>query len=254
MNIPVSTVLHAALRGLAVCVALTAPLSASAETFVDKAADTAIRKAFQKSRPDLIIEEVVPSEMSGVYRVEMENGPTLYSSANGQFFIVGDLYEMGESGIENVAVKRMQPMREALLAAQKREDMIIFSPKGKAKGAIYVFTDVDCGYCQKLHAEVPQLNANGIEVRYLAYPRQGLHAATSKKMVSAWCADDRKAAMTALKSRQEIKPRECANPVAEQYKLGGKLGVTGTPAIITEDGFLIPGYKPADELTAIVLQ
>lgn len=254
MNKPVSTVLRTARHGLAASLALVVAMSATAETFVDKAADTAIRKAFQNTRPDLIIEEVVPSEISGLYRVEMANGPTLYAGADGQYFVVGDLYENGVNGIENVADKRMQPERAALLAKQDPKDMIIFSPEGKPKGAIYVFTDVDCGYCRKLHAEVPELNAKGIEVRYLAYPRQGVGTPTFKKMVSAWCADDPQSAMTALKTGQPVAPKDCENPIIAQYKLGSKLGVTGTPAIITEDGFLIPGYKPAGQLADIVLQ
>ena len=38
------------------------------------------------------------------------------------------------------------------------------------------------------------------------------------------------------------------NPVADQYALGGKLGVRGTPAIVTESGQMIPGYQAADDL------
>jgi thiol:disulfide interchange protein DsbC len=38
------------------------------------------------------------------------------------------------------------------------------------------------------------------------------------------------------------------NPVAAQYQLGQELGVRGTPAIITQDGQMIPGYQSADEL------
>ena len=130
--------------------------------------------------------------------------------------------------------------------------MIIFSPKGETKGAVYVFTDVDCGYCQKLHQEVPQLNAAGIEVRYLAYPRAGLSTPTFDKMVSAWCADDRNAAMNALKIGANVTAKKCDNPVAAQYQLGAAMGVTGTPAIVLEDGTLIPGYKPAAQLIPLV--
>ncbi|WP_372864730.1 DsbC family protein [Spongiibacter sp.] len=222
--------------------------TAGKATFVDAAAEQAIRDAFQRSRPDLQIDVVAPSEMPGVYRVEMKNGPTVYSSASGQYFIAGDLYELSANGIENVAEKRLQPMRKELLAQVAREDMIIFSPKGETKGALYVFTDVDCGFCQKLHREVPALNAQGIEVRYLAYPRQGVGTPTFNKMVSAWCADDRLAAMDALKARQSLPAKQCETPIIQQFELGQRLGVTGTPAIITETGMLIPGYRPADQL------
>lgn len=221
---------------------------AKTATFVDKAAEQAIRSAFKSSRPDLQVSSVATSEMPGVYRVEMANGPTVYASADGKYIVAGKMYELTANGIEDIAERRLQPQRKALLSQVPREDMIIFSPEGETKGALYVFTDVDCGFCQKLHKEVPALNASGIEVRYLAYPRQGVGTPTFNKMVSAWCADDRVAAMDALKARRPIANKQCQTPIIGQYELGQQLGVTGTPAIVTEDGALIPGYRPADQL------
>lgn len=223
-------------------------------TFVDKAADQAIRASFSRSRPDLKISAVETSEMPGVYRVDIANGPTLYASADGKYFVAGELYELTPAGIESVAEKRLKPMRETLLAEVPRDDMIIFPAKGETKGALYVFTDVDCGFCQKLHLEVPELNEKGVEVRYLAYPRQGVGTPTFNKMVSAWCADDRLAAMDALKTRRPIANKQCQTPIVQQYELGQKLGVTGTPAIVTESGVLIPGYRPAAQLLPLVLR
>jgi thiol:disulfide interchange protein DsbC len=129
--------------------------------------------------------------------------------------------------------------------------MIVFSPKGQVKASVTVFTDVDCGYCQKLHEEVPALNAKGIEVRYLAYPRAGIGSPSYNKIVSAWCANDQQDALTKLKRRQPIPTNICAgNPVAAQFALGGKMGVRGTPALVLESGRLLPGYMPADRLAA----
>lgn len=242
------------LLGLLVSLLMVGLLAADTKTFVDKAAEQAIRAAFKAARPDLAVGTVANSEIPGVYRVEIQNGPTLYSSADGRYFVAGDLFELSENGIQNVAEKRLQPMRKELLAEVPREDMVIFSPEGETKGALYVFTDVDCGFCQKLHREVPDLNAKGIEVRYLAYPRQGFGTPTFKKMVSTWCADDRLAAMDAMKARKPYPQKQCKTPIAEQYELGQQLGVTGTPAIITEDGMLIPGYRPAEQLIPLALR
>ncbi|MFT5887976.1 MAG: thiol:disulfide interchange protein DsbC [Zhongshania sp.] len=225
----------------------------NAAVVVNKAAETAIRASFNEVRPDLLINKVESTEIPGLYHVSMQSGLIVYASANGKYFIAGELFEIGAKGIESVAEKKLIPQRKALLSQLKREDMIIFSPKGETKGAIYVFTDVDCGYCQKLHQEVPQLNAAGIEVRYLAYPRSGVNTPTYTKMQSAWCAGDRKAAMDALKTGGFIQPKTCVNPVAAQYQLGMVMGVNGTPAIVLEDGSLIPGYKPFNELIPIAL-
>ena len=116
--------------------------------------------------------------------------------------------------------------------------MVIFPAVGETKGVVSVFTDVDCGYCRKLHQEVPKLNQMGIEVRYLAYPRAGVGSRSYQKIVSAWCAADPNKAMTQLKSGMEIPDVSCENPVAAQFDLGQQVGVTGTPAIVLEDGRL----------------
>jgi thiol:disulfide interchange protein DsbC len=247
-------VIPSLLLALVASLLFVGPLAAETKTFVDKAAEQAIRGAFKKARPDLAVSTIATSEIPGLYRVEIQNGPTLYSSADGRYFVAGELFELGENGIVNVAEKRLQPMRKDMLAKISRDDMIIFSPEGETKGALYVFTDVDCGFCQKLHQEVPALNAKGIEVRYLAYPRQGVGTPTFKKMVSAWCADDRLAAMDAMKARKPYPQKQCKTPIIEQYELGQQLGVTGTPAIVTESGMLIPGYRPAEQLIPLALR
>jgi thiol:disulfide interchange protein DsbC len=114
---------------------------------------------------------------------------------------------------------------------------------------VSVFTDVDCGYCQKLHQEVPQLNTMGIEVRYLAFPRAGKGSETYQKLVTAWCAQDRQATLTRYKNREPVTTKTCANnPVNAQYELGESIGINGTPALITATGELLPGYMPAAEL------
>ncbi|MNF31627.1 Thiol:disulfide interchange protein DsbC precursor [compost metagenome] len=117
-----------------------------------------------------------------------------------------------------------------------------------------MFTDTDCGYCQKLHSEVTELNRLGVEVRYVAFPRQGLQSPAYTEMVNVWCAKDPQAAMTAAKSRQPVTTAQCDNPVAKQYALGQMIGVSGTPAIVLANGKLIPGYQPAAQLAKLALE
>ena len=163
---------------------------------------------------------------------------------------MGDLYSVEPSGFVNLAEQERDGDRKALLAKVKKADMIVFSPAEQpAKAYVTVFTDVDCFYCQKLHKEMADINRLGIEVRYLAFPRAGIGSDSYKKIASAWCAKDRNEAMTRLKLRQPVATNVCpGNPVADQYQLGQEMGVTGTPALITEDGRLMPGYMPALQL------
>jgi thiol:disulfide interchange protein DsbC len=125
----------------------------------------------------------------------------------------------------------------------------VFPAEGERRAFVSVFTDVDCFYCQKLHQEVPELNRRGVEVRYLAYPRAGVGSDSYRKIASAWCASDKLTAMTRLKNRETIPDNVCpGNPVADQFLLGQKVGVTGTPALVLESGQLLPGFMPADAL------
>jgi thiol:disulfide interchange protein DsbC len=143
----------------------------------------------------------------------------------------------------------MQPMRAQKLAAVKKEDMIIYSPKGPVKSYVTVFTDIDCGFCRKLHKEIPELNAMGIEVRYLAYPRASVPSPSADKLITAWCAKNKTEVMDQLKNGTAVPIATCTNnPVAAQFKLGNELGVNGTPALFTPNGEMLPGYMPAAEL------
>ncbi len=199
-------------------------------------------------RPDIPIENVAASPIPGIYALELSGGSVFYGTKDGRYLFAGDLYELGEDDLVNLAELGRAEKRRELMKAVALKDMVIFRPTGATRAAVNVFTDVDCGYCQKLHQEVPQLNEMGVEVRYLAYPRAGIGSASYNKIVSAWCAADPNTALTRLKARQSIPDATCPNPVADQYELGREIGISGTPAIVLEDGTLLPGYMPAERL------
>ena len=132
-------------------------------------------------------------------------------------------------------------------------EMIVFAPAGPVKDYINVFTDITCGYCRKLHLEIDDLNRRGIEVRYLAYPRDGPDSQGASLLATAWCSKNRQAALTRMKSGVELPINNCAdNPIAKHFALGNKLGIWGTPAIVTSSGMMIPGYRPAADLAQMI--
>ncbi|MBB3168243.1 DsbC family protein [Simiduia aestuariiviva] len=199
--------------------------------------------------PHMAVTGIENGPFAGIYAVRLNNGPVLYTDASGEYLVAGDLYKIEGQKLVNVEELARQELRAPMLAAQNVSDMIVFPAKGKARTAIYVFTDVDCGYCRKLHREVPQLNAAGVEVRYLAYPRAGLRSESYNKLARAWCSDNPTETLTRLKNGQSISGEVCAiNPIAGQFNLGGELGVRGTPAIFLTSGELISGYRPAPDL------
>ena len=216
-------------------------------------ADQAIRKTLQAIQPDLPIEAIAESPMPGLYQVQLAGGRMLYASANGEFVMQGYLFQVKDGKALNLTEQSESTAVAKTINAIPKAEMVVFAGENP-KTHITVFTDTDCGYCQKLHSEVPELNRLGIEVRYLAFPRQGLESAAAKELANVWCAKDPKEAMNRAKTRQAVEAAECDNPVAKQYALGQMIGVSGTPAIVLANGKIIPGYQPAPQLAKIALE
>lgn len=210
--------------------------------------EAAIKRSLE-ARPDVKVESIASSEIPGLYAVQIKEGPLLYASPDGKYFVHGEMFAVHEKEFVNLSEQRASGQRAKEIATVKIKDMIVFKPKGAPKAVLNVFTDIDCGYCRKLHKEMPELNALGIEVRYLAYPRAGVGSESYQKMVTAWCAKDRQGVLTRYKNGESVPLNTCSdNPVTSQLQLGERLGVTGTPSLITASGELIPGYMPAKEL------
>lgn len=241
------TSLHRILRAGAVALALALT---AVPGFAQNAEQT-IRDRLGEARPDIQISYIRPSRIPGIYTVQVTSGPKIYIDETGEFFVLGDMYQVGKEGFVNLGEVERQNQRVALVSQVQGKDMISFKADGVEKTEIFVFTDVDCGYCRKLHQEVPKLNEMGVTVHYLAYPRAGVGSDTYRKMASAWCSDDRNVAMTTLKNGQQIAMNVCQdNPVANQFALGQQVGVSGTPTIIMKNGEKVPGYMPAERLAA----
>ena len=213
-------------------------------------ADKAVAR-LKALRPEITIENVLPTPIPGIYALEVSGG-VFHVTEDGNYLIQGKLFQLGDSEIIDLTDAARMPRRKALMDSVPLDDMVVFAPSGPTKAVLNVFTDVDCGFCQKFHQEVPQLNGMGIEVRYLAWPRGGMGTEGYSKLVTAWCSDDPHTAITKLKAREQLPAVSCPNPVAEQFELGLKLGISGTPSIIVGDGRIFPGYRPAEVLAEIV--
>lgn len=200
-----------------------------------------------------IIESIERSEFPGIYKVYYGDIQPLYVSESGNYFMFGQMFKIDSQNankpvIKNITDKDISIRRQSLMQEIKTSELISFESK-REQYDLTVFTDVDCGYCRKLHKEIKQYNDLGITIRYAAFPRSGLGTDAFTKMVGAWCSADSKKAITNLKDGKNPNLTFCdSQPVAKHYAIGKKLGVTGTPAIITETGDLLPGYYSAEDL------
>lgn len=247
------------IRSVLCCLALMVSVACSAEpdakTPVGQAVGAAAappagkdvdpRALIAKKFPGTKLEDIKASPLPGLYEISM-GADTAYVSADGRYLINGDLYEI-ESRTNLTESGRTAVRRQALAKLDER-DMIIFSPAAPTH-TITVFTDVECGYCRKLHSQIEEINKLGVRVRYMAYPRAGPGSNDWHKMESVWCSKDRKSAITAAKSGAVVNSANCgATPIARQFALGEKMGVNGTPAMFTDTGDYIGGYLPPQQL------
>lgn len=208
------------------------------------ASEEEILQKLQKALPQFSIESVTEHPGSGLYVVKLANGPVLHATPDGSYFIAGDLYRVEETKLTN----ETEQAKLAVIESLSEDQMVIFPATGETLAHVTVFTDVDCGYCRMLHKEVPKLNEMGVTVRYLAYPRAGVGSPAYEKLVNIWCSANPQEWLTKAKQGLEVPENKCANPVADQYRLGNSVGVRGTPSLILGNGKFIPGYLSADQL------
>lgn len=176
------------------------------------------------------------------------NTDIVYISADGGYLLQGTLFDIGAR--VNLTEQAMADVRRGVLEDVENPREIRFTPETDPVHRLWVFTDIDCGYCRKLHEQMDEYLEKGIEINYLAFPRAGIGSESYDKYVSVWCADDPQAALTAAKAGRDPEPLQCDNPVLEQFELGQQLGITGTPAMLTANGDLIPGYMQPEMLRA----
>ena len=232
----------------AVSVSTNSNATVGAKTFRNAAAnvsgDTVVK--LQEMFPDASAGDIRPAAIAGLY--EMRMGTTvLYVTADGRYMFQGDILDM-ETRI-NLTDQVRQVLEKEVISKLDDKETVMFSPVDTpVKHTVTVFTDIDCGYCRKLHREMAAYNKAGIAVRYLFYPRAGLGSPSAKKLETVWCSANRQEALTRAKSGQTLAQLSCDNPIAKHYELGRDLGLRGTPYIITEDGRKFPGYLSAKEL------
>lgn len=218
--------------------------------YADEALEASLISKLKTALPDAKVTGVKPSPISGIYEVML--GPSLlYMSSDGRFVFQGDVFEL--ESMRNLSDERRAQARVTAFEGLGSDSMIEFAPaNGEIKHTIYVYTDVDCAYCRKMHKEIEALTGAGIAVRYLAYPRSGVGSESYNKAVAVWCSTDRQSALTVAKLGKKVSAQPCDNPVDAHLRMGRAMGVRGTPSVYAQDGSSLGGYTPARELIRLL--
>jgi thiol:disulfide interchange protein DsbC len=192
-------------------------------------------------------ESITNSQVDGWYTIQ-QGSIIAYVSGDGRYLLQGDLIDLDNS--VNLSEQSRTDARRELMSTVSDNDVITFSP-AEVKYSVSVFTDVECTYCRRLHSQINEYMAHGIEVRYLMYPRNGPASRAWSTAEDVWCAADRQNALTMAKSDQKFDTATCdSSMVQDHYVIGRDVGLSGTPAIVLDDGTLISGYVPPDQLAA----
>jgi len=236
---------------IAVTFMLFTPFVIAADDDIETVSKT-LQALMPAAKPDSVRETPIPGLYEAVYGTQV-----IYMTKDGRYMIEGDVYDVQNR--QNLTEAVRTTGRAKALASLDEKQMIVFRPKDKEpKFVITAFTDIDCGYCRKLHSQIKEYNDLGIEVRYASFPRSGLQTPSYFKAVAVWCAKDRNKAMTFAKGGAKLEQlqklaqvddsKACTDAIAKQLNTAREAGVTGTPSLFTEDGQMIPGYVPPDRL------
>ncbi len=192
-------------------------------------------------------QHVNKSPIDGWYIVQ-KGSIVAYISADGRYLLQGDLIDLDLQ--VNLSEQSRSDARRQLVASLDDGESILFSP-AEVRHKVTVFTDIDCVYCRKLHNQIGEYLDEGIAIRYVLYPRNGPASRAWSTSEDVWCARDRNNALTMAKMDREFETAKCdASMVSKHYVLGQDIGLTGTPAIVLEDGTLIGGYVSPEMLKA----
>jgi thiol:disulfide interchange protein DsbC len=225
--------------------------AAAAKTAAPAAApanEAVLRAAMKEVAPDAEVTHIGASPIPGFREVAL-GARIVYLSDDGKRLIQGALFDIPSR--ENLTEASEAGLRRDMLASVGADRRIVFAA-ANPRHTVTVFTDIDCGYCRKLHEQMAVYNKLGITVEYLFYPRSGIGGESFDKAVAVWCAPDRRAALTAAKAGKVLPPGKCANPVTQDYELGRRIGLEGTPAIYAANGEQIGGFvEPAAMLARL---
>ena len=213
------------------------------------AADAALEDV--RAKMSAMFESIEPgninaSPIDGWYTIQ-QGSIVAYVSADGRYLLQGDLIDLDTQ--VNLTEQSRNGARRELVASLSDDETIMFSP-AEVKHTVTIFTDVDCGYCRKLHSQINEYLDEGIQVRYLLYPRNGPASKAWTTSENVWCARDRNHALTAAKQDRAFETSKCdASIVSDHYILGRDVGLSGTPTIVLEDGSVIGGYMDPEQLS-----
>lgn len=227
----------------------TAPVTGEASTLSERNTQQRLTHTLQenldKAGLKVKVLSISNTEIPNMYRAALDGFPAVLTTADGKYIFQGEIIRLDDKKVHNVSEGLQAVENKEIFAKLNPKDLIVYPATGKTKHTVYVFTDVGCPYCQKFHHHMNDFNKLGIEVRYIAWPRGDQFFPA---MQSIWCSEDRRAAFDTASNSLPVHAEQCDSPVKAQYELGTKIGVNGTPAVYSSEGYYLGGYFQPNDL------
>jgi len=213
----------------------------------DKVDDAkAVSENIHKYFPRVIIDGIRKSPISGLYEIQSEKS-VFYSDKNGDHLIFGG--QIIETATHrNLTQERIVEVTSIDWAMLPLDKAIVSGDK-KAKLKLAVFTDPDCPYCKLLEQELKKVK--GVKVYSFLLPLSQLHPDSRAKSEAIWCSKKQhdvlvKTILDGFKPKAE----KCDTPLDDIALIAKKIGIQGTPGLISGDGRVYPGGMAATDLKA----
>ncbi|MDP2754294.1 MAG: DsbC family protein [Nitrospirota bacterium] len=203
--------------------------------------------------PNLKVLDIKTSPVKGIWEVDIEAGGKkglLYVDFSKKYLISGAVVSIKDK--ENLTQERLTEINKVDVSKIPLDDALVMGNKD-AKHRVIVFDDPDCQFCAKLHQEMKKVIEKRKDIAFYIkmFPLK-IHPEAYEKSKAIVCEKSLTLLEDAFDKKQLPKPKCETSAIDENLKLGEKLGISGTPALIMPDGRVISGYKEADAIIELV--
>ena len=226
----------------------TLAATALAAAFGALAQEATIRKNLGERIPNLPkIDEITKSPMPGLYEVRIGGTDIVYTDAEGNFLIQGNLIDTKQR--RNLTEERIEKLTAIDFGALPVKDAFTIV-RGDGKRKLAVFEDPNCGYCKRFEADLQKVN--NVTIHMFLLPILGKDSMEKSKNI--WCAKDRAKAWTDWMLRDIMPPAATCDTSAltRNVELSKKFKITGTPTLVFADGSRVPGAISAAQLEKLL--
>ncbi|MBJ9957371.1 DsbC family protein [Acinetobacter courvalinii] len=209
-----------------------------------------LEQNFKKNYPEIAVKSVSPSPLPGIYEVYAA-GKMIYTDETAKYLFFGNLLDVQNK--KNLTEERLAELSK-IDVKQLPLDQAIKYVKGKGERTLYVFSDPDCPYCQKL--EQHMTSVDNVTVYLFLFPLKKLHPQAEAVANKIWCSKNQYEAwedyMLHRKTPKSV--TQCETPIQKNLALGQKLQIDGTPTLFLQNGMRLSGSPQNAEQIEQLLQ